>query len=1085
MSVVHLPVELSYGASNRSVLRGYHMFSKLTLITKAVPVALGGLVLGSLVATPQALAATRTVCTSGCDYTTIQSAVTAASPGDTISIGQGTFRETVTISKTLNLQGVGDGTDGTVINPVSGNGIFVNTASNVTVNIADIRVTGATGDGLLVGGAAPLVTVNVTGSSFVSNAGRGIHFNNSVAASSTISNSKSLSNGASGIRVATNVKSMTMAISGSTIASNVGAGLDSNPSGEDRRGFTNSFTIADSQFSGNVTGQGSTTHDISLYGFNGNLNISNVEVIANHPLSSYAVSINGYKSGTTFFAPGSIAIDGLIVTGSVKKGGLYFGSYTDLSGVTLNNVDLKKVSAPWGQVIVEASSADKALPLGNTSLLTAVTWAASGIDATSAAFYKVDDDTILLEPSKTVADGYQIEDQVRHAIDESGTGIVRWYSGHLYVTPNRTGYAELNSLSRAYALAGASDTLHVKPGIYSDGTISENGDLAVSGVITLGSGASLVGDVDVQGTLKGNGTIAGDLSVQPTGTLAPGASPGKIILNGDLDLAGTLAIDLVGKAGTLVAGTDFDQLVVNGTVTLDPTSAILSLTFSGAALTTSGQYVIIDNDGDDDVNGFFKDQMEGSIVSSGGQSFRLTYKGGSGNDIALTLSDQTALSIVATATQKYGQVQSLSTSGGSGAGAVSYQVTGPCTIVGSSLTMTSGIGTCEVVATKAAAEGYSAATASASIAAAVRTIELSANDVVVTYGAAPSSFTYSVGGDGFINGNTFTNMPSCSTTYSPGSAAGRYVIECVASVNTDLYTLTYRSGTLTVNPLLLPANAVEYTGRLAFQSKSPTDTSVIVPLEAQIDFSSVLTLGTMNISHASVMFVDFESGKILAKDVKVSTSDVSTGIATAWVTLMIGPNGMSDYQIKVLVGGSFSGDNSSQESNYKLISVSLPSNTPGAVVASSVFISGTTSGSLVPSPATVVRIDMFFQNSSVKKVTSLKGQLTASWDGPSGSTYWLKSNSITSILSNGTTATVSFRASLWLENADGSISSIDGNVIGQAEVTEGTEVTLSKIGITAQSSKNSLLYLSSNWVKSGKSYATIPTTVTQGIITVN
>lgn len=51
--------------------------------------------------------ATFTVCASGCDYTSIQAAVTAASSGDTISIASGTYAESVLIDKPLTIVGVG------------------------------------------------------------------------------------------------------------------------------------------------------------------------------------------------------------------------------------------------------------------------------------------------------------------------------------------------------------------------------------------------------------------------------------------------------------------------------------------------------------------------------------------------------------------------------------------------------------------------------------------------------------------------------------------------------------------------------------------------------------------------------------------------------------------------------------------------------------------------------------------------------------------------------------------------------------------------------------------------------------------
>lgn len=61
-------------------------------------------VVGSLFGRPSvASAATVTVCASACDYASIQAAIDAASPGDTISLAAETFTETISVDRSLTI----------------------------------------------------------------------------------------------------------------------------------------------------------------------------------------------------------------------------------------------------------------------------------------------------------------------------------------------------------------------------------------------------------------------------------------------------------------------------------------------------------------------------------------------------------------------------------------------------------------------------------------------------------------------------------------------------------------------------------------------------------------------------------------------------------------------------------------------------------------------------------------------------------------------------------------------------------------------------------------------------------------------
>src|SRR5205085_2868350 len=123
--------------------------------------------------TPDAMAAahaaTLSVCPSGCAYAHIQDAINAASSGDTISIGAGTYAEHLDIEKNLTLLGAGAQT--TVIDG-SGGGRAVTvglsnaaadvTLAGVTIRHGNVRAgAGGFGGGLYTAGKLTLTNSTV------------------------------------------------------------------------------------------------------------------------------------------------------------------------------------------------------------------------------------------------------------------------------------------------------------------------------------------------------------------------------------------------------------------------------------------------------------------------------------------------------------------------------------------------------------------------------------------------------------------------------------------------------------------------------------------------------------------------------------------------------------------------------------------------------------------------------------------------------------------------------------------------------------------------------------------------------------
>ena len=86
----------------------------------------------------RANATTRNVCPSGCAYSNIQSAINAASDGDTISVGAGTYNERLTIAKSLTIAGAGAGQ--TIIDGQYGGTVVTVNANYATVTISDVTI---------------------------------------------------------------------------------------------------------------------------------------------------------------------------------------------------------------------------------------------------------------------------------------------------------------------------------------------------------------------------------------------------------------------------------------------------------------------------------------------------------------------------------------------------------------------------------------------------------------------------------------------------------------------------------------------------------------------------------------------------------------------------------------------------------------------------------------------------------------------------------------------------------------------------------------------------------------------------------
>ncbi len=161
-----------------------------------------------------------------------------------------------------------------------------------------------------------------------------------------------------------------------------------------------------------------------------------------------------------------------------------------------------------------------------------------------------------------------------------------------------------------------------------------------------------------------------------------------------------------------------------------------------------------------------------STLGGGSHSITAEYTGDSSFSDSISdaltqtvnVADQSTLTVVAGSPLTYNTSEGLSTTGGSGTGAVSYEVTsGSCTITGASsdqLRADSGIGTCSVRATKAADANYKAATSAA------LTVTLQKADQATLTLAAGSPLTYNTTETLSTTGGSGTGIVGYQTTGS-------------------------------------------------------------------------------------------------------------------------------------------------------------------------------------------------------------------------------------------------------------------------------------------------------------------------------
>ena len=208
----------------------------------------------------------------------------------------------------------------------------------------------------------------------------------------------------------------------------------------------------------------------------------------------------------------------------------------------------------------------------------------------------------------------------------TGSGSVALGSGHLVAGNNGSSFTYDGMASGSGYLwkVGNGTWTLTADNTYSGTTRIETGTLLVNGYQP-GSDVS----VQTAGVLGGIGTVG---AINSSGTVAPGASAGQLG-SGSTSLQSGSSFDVELDGDSPI---DYDQLDVGGSVSLGNSDLNISW---GFVPTVGDEFTIIDNDGGDAVTGIFNGLAEGASFVAGNVTLKITYVGGTGNDVVLGVTD--------------------------------------------------------------------------------------------------------------------------------------------------------------------------------------------------------------------------------------------------------------------------------------------------------------------------------------------------------------------------------------------------------------------------------------------------------------
>lgn len=382
---------------------------------------------------------------------------------------------------------------------------------------------------------------------------------------------------------------------------------------------------------------------------------SNGSITQTGKLQGAALVLTGSGSATLTGTSNSVGTLASNLPGGVTyqdSDGITVGAAGGISGITTSNTDVT-VKTTAGDVLINQpiNSGSGALTLqagemftgGTLTINAALTSSASTLALTAlhlgiAAAITATGQTVSITPVDSIT--------INLGADDFGLKMGLTSTELNYITADRLVIGSSSvplAPSSNIAPAHINELKLIGSYIYDDGggiTVNEL-TLSATNSISLISGS----DVNVLGIVSTSNLSNMDFT-DPDG-FDLGSSTGQT----SFDLSGTNITKFNVGTGTLTLpsgtslaftvngttpGTAYDQIRVTGTVNIN--NATLNVT-SGSNLPLGTEFVIIQNDGADDVTGTFNGLAEGDTVPGFSPGATITYHGGDGNDVAIVTSD--------------------------------------------------------------------------------------------------------------------------------------------------------------------------------------------------------------------------------------------------------------------------------------------------------------------------------------------------------------------------------------------------------------------------------------------------------------